>query len=102
MWPRSHLMSSQSSRRISADRMPANATDGDQRQDPGVGGEEHPPHFLGRENLDLGFRLLERLALLGGRLAVGVEIPLRLAKPNMVTMLRRMPFRLTGPRLRAP
>ena len=37
----------------------AESTDGNERQDPGVGGEQDSLHFIGRENLDLFLRLLE-------------------------------------------
>jgi len=52
------------------------STDGDERQDAGVGGEQETFHFLRSENLDLGFRLLERFGLLGSGLAVGMQVSL--------------------------
>ena len=55
-------------------------TDGEERKQAGMAGDEHLRHLIGRENGDLGFRGLERLGHVGNRVAVGVEIPLALGE----------------------
>jgi hypothetical protein len=57
----------------------AKSADDCQRQNACMGGEQEGAHLIRRENLDLLLRLLERIALLGSRLAVWMEVSLLLA-----------------------
>ena len=55
-------------------------TDGKEGQNAFVGGEQEAPHFIGGEDGDVRFLLLELLAQLGGGLPIGMEVALLLGE----------------------
>jgi hypothetical protein len=95
-------MSSQVRRRISADRMPEKAADGDERQDAGICGKQDVPHLLG---------VKMAISVSGSRndslcsaavLRSGWRYSLPLGEGEIVTSVRRRLFLLTGPSPSSP